>query len=165
MIHFLTELPNALETQVHDKCMTVLCLALPAHDLIYVKGATTIRDVWVQLKAKYMPSKRAAIRTLYQRFNNAQCKNGRVVEYVRNVKTIVNELTALNARPSTDQIVTKLLELGSDPHYTPLRLQFQDYSPEQEERVVEEIIAKLHEQAQYLGSVEGQGYGADPRNR
>lgn len=160
LLHLLTDLPTGPEMSVHDKCMTVVCLALPASDLDYIRGSQSISAVWTSLKSKYMPSQRAEIRTLLHRFNHAICQYGKVEQHCTNVKTIVNQLAALGAKPPANQIVTKLLDLGDDPMYIPVRLQLQ------ESEDVEHVISMLTDQSKYMDTIRlQQGYKAHPGNR
>ena len=122
--HLLTQIPAGAESALHDKAMAVVCMALPPQDLEYIKGQTELRNVWAALKAKYMPSKDAEVRLLFDKLNRATLRGSRpkqVSEYCSYILSLVNQLTALGAPPLSYQVSHKLFEpLGKD--YTALRV-------------------------------------------
>ena len=161
--HLLTELPTGPETATHDKVMAVVCFALPPQDLEYVRVFVSLKDVWSALRAKYMPSKEAEIRSLWDRFSRAVLKGHRatqVEQYCTYIMSLVNQLTALGAQPAQYQVSNKLFE--------PLGREFVSLRSEQGGRDFLTQIAAITNHARALdacGPPQGAGRDHGPRGR
>ena len=162
LYHLLTVFPTGPETSVHDKVLAVVCFQLPAQDLEYVRVHTTLCDIWAALRAKYMPSKEAEVRSLWDRFSRATLRGARakqVEEYCTLIMSLVNQLTALGAAPAPYQVSNKLFE--------PLGREYVSLRSEQGGKDFLTQIAAITNHAQALeacgpahgGGIAGRGHG------
>ena len=82
--HFLEHPPVAAPIQLrkHEVAKRIILLTLPNHDRAYVRGSLTLNEIWSKLLAKYMPSKDAEARKMWDKFSALRQASRPMVEYV-----------------------------------------------------------------------------------
>ena len=144
--HLLTQRPRRSqnEHEKHDVARRGILLALPGHDIDYVADTTYLFEAWSLLVSKYLPSRNAEIRDLYNKLSG-QTQSGRPMnEHIDKCMLYKNQLKALGAPYPDEMYVQRLLEV--DQEYAFLRPTLTDEQPEK-------IVASLMQHFRYLQSL------------
>ena len=125
--HLLTDAPDDLddtEMRQHRQAKLVVISQLSREDKTVTYNCKYLHEAWAYLKAKYHPSDKADIETLWQRWETLKKGNRSVKEFHSEIISIYERLVALKEPPEERNVRRKMYNCG--PDYDVLRYDLED---------------------------------------
>ncbi|PKU77855.1 Retrovirus-related Pol polyprotein from transposon TNT 1-94 [Dendrobium catenatum] len=93
-----------------------LCSTISASILPYVLNLDTTSAIWSTLQARFQATNRSRVIQLKNALHNVSLKNLTMVQYLNDVKTIVDQIAAAGGHIEEEDIILYILR-GLPPHY------------------------------------------------
>ncbi|GMF42751.1 unnamed protein product [Phytophthora lilii] len=117
LVNCATALDQAAFKRKSRKALAIICLALEDSQLPLVRSASGAHDAWSRLEGHFKKKSLANKLFLRRRFITTTMEEGDdVLEYINKIKTLAEQLDAVNAPVSEDDLVITLLASLSESY-------------------------------------------------